>query len=229
MDQVSWEDARWFCAWLSTQPQLVPDNGVYNYRLPTPEDWQTAAVKLRSAVQPWTTEPNLAGHGLRVVRQRIPDRYRALVNYLASGSWKEADQETDRLMLKVVGTAAEKRGYLMLDEIRNFPCEDLRLIDQLWVKFSGGKFGFSVQKKIYIDCGAKLDCQYPGDEIWYDFCDRIGWRKDNKYVNFASFTFDPSISPAGQIPSRVSGWELTRWRNSDGFPAVSDLLSHSDL
>ncbi|CCQ59603.1 GUN4 domain-containing protein, partial [Crocosphaera watsonii] len=33
----------------------------------------------------------------------------------------------------------------------NFPCEDLRIIDQLWVKYSNGQFGFSVQKQIYMD------------------------------------------------------------------------------
>ncbi|WP_375342016.1 GUN4 domain-containing protein, partial [Okeania sp. SIO3B5] len=35
------------------------------------------------------------------------------------------------------------------EDIDNFPCEDLHTIDQLWVKYSDGKFGFSVQMEIY--------------------------------------------------------------------------------
>ena len=41
-------------------------------------------------------------------------------------AWKEADKETDKVMLEVAGR--EKQGYLELDDIRQFPCEDLRTI-----------------------------------------------------------------------------------------------------
>jgi hypothetical protein len=153
------------------------------------------------------------------VRQRIPDRYRELVNYLASGSWKEADRETDKLMLKAVGEKAEQRGYLELEEIRNFPCEDLLLIDQLWVKFSGGKFGFSVQKQIWVEVGGKLDfgkVKSATLEAYQKLSDKNGWR-----VRYEDMTFDTS-APTGHLPFANLPYALAQgW----GTAAVSCLVS----
>jgi hypothetical protein len=215
---LSWEDARWFCAWLATQAQLAPDEGVYDYRLPTPEEAETLKALAaegsplaplikgggdsRGDLTPWTTDPKRPGNCLRVVRQRIPNRYRELVNYLASGSWKEADQATDKLLLQAVGKEAEQRGYLKLEEIRNFPCEDLLLIDQLWVKFSGGKFGFSVQKQIWLEVGGKLDFGKDRDAAiaaYGKMSDRNGWRVDGKYISYSKIFFNTS-APFGHLP-----------------------------
>jgi hypothetical protein len=68
------------------------------------------------------------------------------------------------------------------------------------VKYSQGKWGFSVQKQIYVDCGAKLDGKYPGDEIWHEFCRRVGWMEGESYVNYSDLTFHLEISPAGEFP-----------------------------
>ena len=34
------------------------------------------------------------------------------------------------------------------EELLNLPCELLRVIDELWMKHSGGRFEFSMQKKL---------------------------------------------------------------------------------
>ncbi|HYX15858.1 MAG TPA: GUN4 domain-containing protein [Nostoc sp.] len=44
-------------------------------------------------------------------------------------------------------------GWLDYKSIENFPCTDLRTIDRLWVKYSNGHFCFSVQKRIWLECG----------------------------------------------------------------------------
>lgn len=36
-------------------------------------------------------------------------------------------------------------------EVKNIPSTDLATIERLWTKFSGGKFGYSVQKVRYLD------------------------------------------------------------------------------
>ena len=51
---------------------------------------------------------------------------------LAAGQWQEADRETTQLMLKC--GKREKEGYLGIDDCRHFPKEELRIIDQLWLK-----------------------------------------------------------------------------------------------
>jgi hypothetical protein len=74
-------------------------------------------------------------------------------------------------MLQTVGK--DKNQILTADDIQTFPCEDLYRINELWVECSEGRFGFSVQKKIYLDCGAKSDGKYPGDEIWKNFLEEV--------------------------------------------------------
>ncbi|MFM6623822.1 MAG: GUN4 domain-containing protein, partial [Dolichospermum sp.] len=77
--------------------------------------------------------------------------YRKLRDLLAAGKWKEADEETRQVMLAVA--KRERERWLNVESIDNFPCADLRTIDQLWVKYSDGRFGFSVQKRIYQGLG----------------------------------------------------------------------------
>ncbi|HIK45480.1 MAG TPA: GUN4 domain-containing protein, partial [Leptolyngbyaceae cyanobacterium M65_K2018_010] len=101
--------------------------------------------------------------------------YTHLRDLLKAQDWRAADQETYEVMICAVG---KKSGdWFTSEELLNFPCTDLRTIDRLWVKYSQGKFGFSVQKQIYVECGAQLDGKYPGDKILHKFCDRVGWRR----------------------------------------------------
>jgi predicted NACHT family NTPase len=151
-------------------------------------------------------------------------KYQKLEDLLKTQQWREADQETYRLMITTVGK--EEGQWFDKEDLLNFPCEDLKAIDGLWVKYSQGKFGFSVQKQIYVDCGAKLDGDYPGDKIWKEFCDRVGWRIEGEYVtSYQNLKANPSLSPRGEFPFGVVMGVF--WF---GWLAVFDyLLSHSDL
>jgi hypothetical protein len=73
--------------------------------------------------------------------------YSQLQALLVLEKWLEADQETRRLMLKAVNR--EWARSLDVKSVEAFPLTDLRTIDQLWVKYSQGRFGFSVQKRIW--------------------------------------------------------------------------------
>jgi hypothetical protein len=132
-------------------------------------------------------------------------RYAKLEELLKAGQWRDADKETYRLMITAVGK--EDGQWFDKEDLLNFPCDDLKAIDGLWVKYSQGKFGFSVQKKIYVDCGAKPDGKYPGDKIWYEFCDRVGWRKGSNYLNYSDLQANLALSPTGEFPSlKGFGW-----------------------
>lgn len=136
-------------------------------------------------------------------RQKDDDRrppsasYARLNNLLKAGNWKAADEETARIMLAVAGRT--QRGWFDDDDLKNFPSEDLRTIDQLWINYSGGRFGFSVQKRIYMEGRSKLYGQYPGDTIWHKFCQQIGWMYGGKYVSPKDIIFDAS-APRGHLP-----------------------------
>lgn len=138
---------------------------------------------------------------LQAVARQVQDvRYADLEHYLKNRQWKEADKETYRLMITTVGK--EEGQWFDLDDLLNFPCEPLKAIDGLWVNYSGGKFGFSVQKQIYVECGAKLDGKYPSDtiwRIWRKFGDTVGWRVNGKWISYSDVTFNTS-APKGHLP-----------------------------
>ena len=115
--------------------------------------------------------------------------YSKLRDLLKAEKWKEADYETYLVMIQAVGK--NEKDYFELEELLNFPCTDLRTIDQLWVKYSNGRFGFSVQKEIYLSVGGKADGKYY-EEAWNKFGDRIGWKVDKKWIDYYEVTFNTS-------------------------------------
>ncbi|MDX2214025.1 MAG: GUN4 domain-containing protein [Oculatellaceae cyanobacterium bins.114] len=138
-------------------------------------------------------------------------RYQALEDHLKAGEWEAADKETYRLMITTVGK--EEGQYFNSEELLNFPCEELLAIDRLWVRYSNGKFGFSVQKQIYVECGANLDGEYPGEVIWAKFCDRVGWRVEGESLRYGKLHKNPYFSFKGELP--VGGFRVG-FRDEDG-------------
>ena len=127
--------------------------------------------------------------------------YSELEKLLKNKQWYEADQLTDKLMLKASG---RKKGWIDLDSIKNFPCEDLQTIDRLWVHYSNGLYGFSVQKQIYVECGGKLDFSYPSypSETWEKFCDRTAWEREGKLLDYPQPFFENNfMCVKGHLPS----------------------------
>jgi hypothetical protein len=107
--------------------------------------------------------------------------YTELRDLLAAGNWRLADEETMLVMLKAAGR--DKVGRLSDESIENFPCTDLRTIDQLWGKYSNGRFGFSVQKRIWESVGKNYE----------NFGEAVGWRKKGWWKNFEWITYEDVI------------------------------------
>ncbi|XGV87058.1 MAG: NACHT domain-containing protein [Limnothrix sp. BL-A-16] len=136
----------------------------------------------------------------RLKKTVASSRYEKLEALMIAGDWKGADDETYRLMITTVGK--EEGQWFTSEELLNFPCEELLAIDRLWVQHSQGQFGFSVQKEIYVACGAKLDGKYPGDKIWEDFATRVGWREHDDWKSRDELKMNPHLSPKGEFPSK---------------------------
>jgi hypothetical protein len=142
--------------------------------------------------------------------------YTKLRDLLAAGKWKEADEETRSVMLKAAGREEER--YLNSKSIENFPCTDLRTIDQLWIEYSKGLFGFSVQKRIYESVG----------KDYGKFGDRVGWRKgmfSKEWLSYNELTFSLN-APQGHLPfmSGVFGGMVGLGRMVGGSPLASRLV-----
>ncbi|MBD2214160.1 GUN4 domain-containing protein [Nostoc linckia FACHB-104] len=161
----------------------------------------------------------------RLVRFRIPEKYHQLAYCLAAGMWKKADEETLKVMREVAGR--EKQGYLGLEDIPKFPCEDLRIIDKLWVDYSNGRFGFSVQKEIYLEEGGILEGSRTSSPLWkvlapfksiyarfggrvrdeddelYEACERFGdrveWRVEGNWIRYSEVKYN-TFATRGHLP-----------------------------
>ena len=146
--------------------------------------------------------------------------YTKLRDLLQAQKWQEADNETYLVMIQAVGK--EEGDWFSSDELLNFPCTDLRTIDNLWVKYSNGHFGFSVQKRIYLEVGGKPDGKYD-KAAFQKLGDRIGWRVKNSWIPYSQVTFDTS-SPEGHLPgfSRLQYYLIIN-------KILLSLLSHQDL
>ena len=134
--------------------------------------------------------------------------YTKLRDLLAQGKWQEADRATARVMLVVANRT--KQGWMRMEDMDNFPCEDLKTINSLWVHHSGGKFGFSVQKEIYQRLGGTREYNR---EVWEKFGDTVGWSKTGKWIGYLEMSWDGEKSSKGYLPmgvSWVSGGEFRR-------------------
>ncbi|WP_256874639.1 GUN4 domain-containing protein [Nostoc sp. C057] len=96
-----------------------------------------------------------------------------------------ADEQTSRLMLNIA--KREEQGDLEYDDIKSFSCPDLQRIDQLWVN-ADNRFGFSVQKKIWISTGNRLGIEL-GEwtdkdyENYFRFAEAVGWYDEKLNIN----------------------------------------------
>ncbi|MCC5654612.1 GUN4 domain-containing protein [Nostoc sp. XA013] len=123
--------------------------------------------------------------------------YTKLRNFLKAGQWKEADIETLAVMLKAANKVRD--GYLTVESIQIFPCKDLRTIDSLWVKYSNGHFGFSIQKKNYLEVDGILDGNYY-EETFGKYGLRVGWKEKERWISYNNeLTFDTKY-PKGYLP-----------------------------
>ena len=128
--------------------------------------------------------------------------YIKLRDLLAAQKWQLADRETRAALCQTLGKPP--RGYLFTEEIGRLPCIDLRTIDWLWVKYSQGRFGFSVQTRIYQAL----------DEDYGSFCASVGWLTYNRTPVESGFKFKKS-APLGHLPSRIWSGGIHWWRHAE--------------
>ena len=122
-----------------------------------------------------------------------------LRDLLEAGEWKEADQETARMLLSL--THRQTNGWLRERDIKRLPCSVLRVIDELWQHYSNHshRFGFSAQRDIWTEIQER-----PGKFDFESFCrfsDRVGWRVDEQWRRAYDELLLTSEAPAGHLPS----------------------------
>ncbi|XP_008800039.2 tetrapyrrole-binding protein, chloroplastic [Phoenix dactylifera] len=75
--------------------------------------------------------------------------FAVIARHLEASDFRQADEETRRLLIALAGDAAQKRGYVFFSEVQFIDAADLQAIDRLWRLHSSDRFGYSVQRRIW--------------------------------------------------------------------------------
>jgi len=116
--------------------------------------------------------------------------YAPLQRHLMAQEYEQADRITSEILRQLAGPAAVQRGYVYYSEVPPMPAVDLESIDRLWVTYSQGRFGFSVQLRLLRSLGGR----------WEQLWSRLGWKADGVWTRYpGSFTW-AITAPEGHLP-----------------------------
>jgi hypothetical protein len=136
-----------------------------------------------------------------------------LCRLLKLQKWQSADYATQRVIYKL----ANQEGKSQLDEedIRSIPLNALFSLDQLWMNCSDGRFGFNVQRQIWLEEGGQID-----SKTLLRVSERVGWKKKGElFLNYGELCFNLN-APKGQFPVI---WSSGSWIVA-GLGSINSLI-----
>ncbi|NKB18093.1 MAG: GUN4 domain-containing protein [Pseudanabaena sp. CRU_2_10] len=116
--------------------------------------------------------------------------YEPLQKLLVQQDFQSADRLTSQTMCAAAGSAAMERGWLYFSEVAQIKNVDLNTINNLWLVYSEGKFGFSVQRKMWLNLGKNWE------KLWL----QIGWKKDGTFTRYPTDFIWSLEAPKGHLP-----------------------------
>jgi hypothetical protein len=145
--------------------------------------------------------------GIVPLRSTAAIDYTTLQKLLAQQEFQAADKLTTEKLCELAGAGAIQRKWIYFTEVEQLPEVDLQTIDALWVAHSQGRFGFSVQRNLWLGMGKNWD------KLWV----KIGWKSGNNWTRYpGSFTWSLA-APMGHLPLS---------NQLRGVRVISSLLSH---
>lgn len=148
--------------------------------------------------------------------------YSRLDSLLHARKWKEADEETEKMIFKLLGrekveppsenidpsetfakTMAFYNNCLSREDIEILHGTELRNINKLWLEHSKGRFGFSVQKQIW----ESIVRTEPEPTIFHgrgckEFDERVGWYVKGDWIYYSDIKYSLT-APPGHLPIKV--------------------------
>lgn len=145
--------------------------------------------------------------GIVPLRSESGIDYTTLQQLLVKPDFLSADRLTLEKLCELAGAAAVQRKWLYFSEVENFPIADLQTINTLWFIHSQGKFGFSVQRELWLSLSKNWEKLWP----------KIGWKTGNNWTRYPhEFTWNLS-APRGHLPLS---------NQLRGVRVIASLLSH---
>jgi len=140
---------------------------------------------------------------------------------LKDGDFEKADDITRNALIELAGEEAVARKFVYFTEVKVIPVTDLQTINNLWVTYSDGKFGYSVQKKIWTGC----------KKNWGPFFKKLDWTtgENNAYRSWRGGEYIYNLEAAnGHLPltSCLRGTQLLKGLLE--HPAFKETKSGAD-
>jgi hypothetical protein len=128
--------------------------------------------------------------GVVPLRSQSNIDYLPLQRLLAEQKFQDADQLTLQKLCELAGTSAIQRKWVYFTEVEQFAIADLQTLNALWMVHSEGKFGFSVQRELWLGVGKN----------WEKLWSKIGWKTGNAWTRYPQeFTWNLT-APPGHLP-----------------------------
>nr|YP_010196690.1 hypothetical protein LKZ11_pgp189 [Gracilaria cliftonii]UAD84494.1 hypothetical protein [Gracilaria cliftonii] len=129
--------------------------------------------------------------GLIDLKSSLKFNYQPLQDLLIRHDFQQADKLTQSYLCALANLDQKyKRNWLYFTDILSFPSEDLYVLDKLWKIYSRDKFGFSIQRKIWLS----NNCNW--DKLWF----QIGWNKSGIPLRYPSEFIWSINAPDGHLP-----------------------------
>ena len=116
--------------------------------------------------------------------------YSDLQHALLREQFEEADRLTSSALRQLAGDQAVQRGYVYFSEVPAIEALDLTTIDRLWIAYSQGRFGFTVQSRLLSALGGRYERLWP----------RIGWKTGSVWTRYPGSFQWCMEAPEGHMP-----------------------------
>nr|YP_009244538.1 hypothetical protein Gchil_130 [Agarophyton chilense]AMK96780.1 hypothetical protein Gchil_130 [Agarophyton chilense]ASP44675.1 hypothetical protein [Agarophyton chilense]UAD84290.1 hypothetical protein [Agarophyton chilense] len=146
--------------------------------------------------------------GLIKLNSSFKLNYQPLQDSLIIHDFEEADKLTQSYLCLLASLSQKSsRDWLYFTDVFSLPCEDLYILDKLWRIYSRDKFGFSIQRKIWLSTNYN----------WELFWSIIGWHINGIPVRYPrEFTWNLN-APDGHLPL---------FNQLRGVQVISALFNH---
>lgn len=131
----------------------------------------------------------------------LDKRYRRLKYLLKLAQWREADEETIKLIEESMPSKSLKYHCKNIDVDQVSPVH-IKIINKLWLQASGGRFGFSVQQSIW----QKISSDHNAQDTYDAFVKKVGWSNEQGRIYHVDFEY-LITKPKGYLPAKILLWE----------------------
>ena len=128
--------------------------------------------------------------GLVALKSDNNINYQDLQDLLVEQKFQEADALTRVKLCELAGKTAIARKWVYFTEVEKFPIADLHTIDLLWQVYSEGKFGYRIQRQLWLSLGKDYS------QLWT----KLKWKSGNKWTKYPQEFIWDLTAPVGHLP-----------------------------